>query len=78
VQVEAEVANGGAASHVKFYVDGVLRMISNTEPYCCTVEGSEVGGGDHDVSVEVVGDDGAVLAQAQQTLSVGNSMAVGQ
>jgi hypothetical protein len=77
LQVEARVTPAGD-NFVRFYVDGRLRAISNMEPFVYDLRASDLGAGEHAVSVEVLGPDGALVAQAARQVSLDETGLGGQ
>ena len=78
VEIEAVVGGGPSGRYVRFYVDGRLWLLSNSEPYRCSLEGGEFSEGEHRVHVEVLGDNGQVIAQAERIVRVDESMVAGE
>jgi hypothetical protein len=78
LQVEARLTPGGGDNYVRFYVDGRLRSVSNMEPFVYDLRVSELGAGEHAVSVEVLGPDGALIAQAARQVSLDETGLGGQ
>lgn len=78
VEIEAVVGGAPSGRYVRFYVDGRLWLLSNSEPYRCSLEGGEFSEGEHRVQVEVLGDNGQVIAQAERIVRVDESMVAGE
>jgi hypothetical protein len=69
-QVEAAVQGCRDVRCVRFYIDGMLRALSNCDPYRCSIPATGLAEGEHDIRAEAVGPGGRVLAQAEATFSV--------
>jgi hypothetical protein len=78
LQVEARVLPAGGDNYVRFYVDGRLRSVSNMEPFVCDLRVADLGAGEHAVSVEVLGPDGALVARAARQISLDETGLGGQ
>jgi len=61
---------GGDVRYVKFYLNGHLSVITNTEPYVCRLSAEDHGTGRHQVRADVIGLDGKVLARAHETVEI--------
>lgn len=74
VRLEARVTPPGTGDVVKFVVDGRLRAVGNVEPYLCDLRAQELGPGEHEVGVLVVGPEGGVLAEASRQVNFEDTM----
>ncbi len=77
-QLRAVVAGSDEVRYVKFYVNGRLWTVTNSEPYNCELDPTELGTGRHQVKVDVVGQAGKVLAQAQGIVDLDTVQAAGR
>lgn len=77
LHLEAIVRGAAEVRYVKFILDGRLRAITNSAPFQCLLDADDVGNGPHELTVEVIGPEGAAVARTHCTLNPDGALVAG-